>query len=278
MESTSEDSELYSEKHKVSERKNLWSSLFDQDLNIHEKAHEPRYQDEKDTNNTDEFINYLNNEFVPEIDLSEDNTNDFRFKKALSKDNWNVFHPKNITADDKNKPFKAQYAERRDLVYKTFLRNIRRYLWDLFVSQNQPFPKLIAKKGCPKFRFVLIEFWKKNFKGWINSKSLEIESNSFTFLEALSSLMTKSYILPKKSWESKKFVRQLRDCLYTFSPTSYKKLCKRNKFCEVIKVLRDSGIINKMIYEHTNVKNAAERYFEAVDSIINFPDTNCLMN
>lgn len=43
-----------------------------------------------------------------------------------------------VKTNSRVKPFVAQFADRRDVVYKNLIRSLRRYLWEQFEAENHP--------------------------------------------------------------------------------------------------------------------------------------------
>ena len=88
--------------------------------------------------------------------------------------------------------------------------------------------------------------------------------------------MTKDHLLKTRLDESKIFSYILKICLKRFNKYDYKKLFRQKHFISLIKVLKESEIIQKMIDENPKLKVSEQRYLEAVDSIISFKETNSL--
>ena len=76
------------------------------------------------------FLEYLDKHFQPEINLDEIEEQIFGFKDINSQIKLNYKGHKHMNEKGKN-------AERRDVAYKTFIRSIRRYLWELFSKKYE---------------------------------------------------------------------------------------------------------------------------------------------
>ena len=76
------------------------------------------------------FLEFLDKCFIPEIDLKTHSETFEPIKLPKEKFEIHKINPKNIRTNCRNKPFKANYAERSDVIYKTLLRSLRRYLWE----------------------------------------------------------------------------------------------------------------------------------------------------
>ena len=63
-----------------------------------------------------------------------------------------------------------------------------------------------------------------------------------------------------------------------FSINHYKKLFRQRNFISLIKLLKESGIVQKTIDENPKLKASEKRYLGIAESIINFPKTNKLLS
>ena len=83
----------------------------------------------------EEFIKYLDSEFKSEINLLNDDNTLFVASKPLdapkSEDSLNTSVKLDFRGH-KNMFPKGKNAERRDVLYKNFIRATRRYLWEMF--------------------------------------------------------------------------------------------------------------------------------------------------
>lgn len=113
-----------------------------------------------------DFIDYLDNYFKPEIDLSEPLP--FETAPVVEKElKVNIFY-----RGQKNNFIKGKNAERKDVIHKTLLRGFRRFLWEKF-SKNYNLSNI--KK---------------------NNSSSEYKENLFSFIE--------DYFFSKTSWQSER--------------------------------------------------------------------------
>ena len=112
------------------------------------------------------FLAYLDNHFIPEVQLEEDQkVQKINFKTETKKDTAKESSSKEICQvklnykGQKNDYCKGTFAERVDVVYKTLLRSVKRYLWDLFLSQFDIKTITDKPKSSKIFRQMLEEFY-----------------------------------------------------------------------------------------------------------------------
>lgn len=180
-----------------------------------------------------------------------------------------------LKSNSRDKPFKAQYADRRDVVYKTLLRSVRRFLWDDFTAEIGDVAFSSKTRGCDIFQSHLSSFHKQNFKD--SPAIFENLQTEKEFLDCVSVFMTHHYLIPKRSTGSKKISLMLKKIVKKFSPKLYTKFFKLQGVSEFFKILKDSGYIYKIIDAYPNMKKCEDQYIKAVDSIINFSHSPELM-
>jgi hypothetical protein len=103
-----------------------------------------------------DFIEYLDNYFKPEIDLSEKKL--FETAPIETKaSKINIFY-----RGQKNNFVKGKNAERKDVIHKTLLRGIRRFLWEKFTNEYDL--SIISKvNSATEYRKSLRSFIEERF-------------------------------------------------------------------------------------------------------------------
>jgi len=178
----------------------------------HTEGNETKYDSSGEpaiSDDTNEFITYLQTKFVSEINLAETDQSILSFgkSKVCSKEQDLVENEDTIW----NKSFrKAEHGDRRDVVYKTLLRSLRRHLWNLFKAQNSPLPKMRKNRACPQFYTLLQKFFKNLFSTEVLEKFTKNEEEQEYIMEMFAAIMTKSYITPDRSEEIKMYTHLLK--------------------------------------------------------------------
>ena len=90
----------------------------------------------KSFDHPDNFLEFLNKHFKPEINLTPNIEDIKSLQNNLKEPTYSDNNEINLNyKGHKNMWEKGKNAERRDVVYKTFIRSVRRYLWSLFSSK-----------------------------------------------------------------------------------------------------------------------------------------------
>lgn len=110
---------------------------------------------------TEQFLRFLNNEFVPEIDLSPNPKDVISFTPSIPEDE--VAISVGVSSHSQISIVKGVFSERRDVVYKTLLRNTRRYLFGMFQSEFPDVKLSTITRGCPIFGICVRKFYNTHF-------------------------------------------------------------------------------------------------------------------
>ena len=87
---------------------------------------------------SEEFLRYLDSNFKSEINLLDDEFELFKFSKpseVLKSVDLGIVGVNLSYREQKNMFTKGVNAERRDVLYKSFIRATRRYLWTMFGNE-----------------------------------------------------------------------------------------------------------------------------------------------
>ena len=123
----------------------------------------------------------------------------------------------------KNFTDKGINAERRDVLYKTFTRTIRRYLSSMFEKEFKLFHK-IRKSDSELFKQKINEFYNKYFREWAKSQMNFNEKEQESLWFTLSVLITNKVSFPNKSDDMKKQLWLFRTMNKTFHSNWYYKI------------------------------------------------------
>lgn len=233
------------------------------------------------------FLEYLDSHFVPEIDLKDDPKQEIKNAKiSLAMDSEPKEKGKlgsNVSTKDsfiessevnlkykgqKNSFSKGTYAERVDVVYKTLLRSIRRYLWEIFTQEHNPKEIKDRAKSSQTFKGMLTEFSSRYFQSALQQVS-ESEDSEQLFLENLASFMTNKFWIPDNSFRIRKFRGLITANLKQYSAHKYCQLFNLEGCVEFFKVLETSGFAARIIDAYPKLAESRDSYLKVVSDIIN---------
>lgn len=161
---------------------------------------------------------------------------------------------------------KGMFSERRDVIFKTLIRAVRRYLWELFAQEEGLNPR-ITKMKKNEFKSRTQGFYNRLFKAQFGAFS---ESKNNELASILAIFMTSYLKFPKKSEEERRLTNTLKQMCKNFSIASYTQLFMNKSVREFFSLLSISGTINKIIALYPKMSDSSELYLRAVDRIINF--------
>lgn len=164
---------------------------------------------------------------------------------------------------------KGKHSERRDVLYKTFIRTIRRYLCNMFEDEFRDFSK-IKKTDSDLFKRNVTTFYEKYFKDWATFQMDASEDEHEHFCYILGVLITSKVSFPSKTDEMKKQLYLFRSILKKFWSTSYPQFFLTKLVPEFFRLMNISGAISKCIEVYPKLNQSKDAYFQIVDSIIDF--------
>ena len=226
----------------------------------------------------EEFLRFLDTDFKPEINLSSDAEDLFTGRPAEAvKSNEIKVEEVNLTYRGHKHMFsKGKYAERVDVVYKTFVRAVRRFLWTLF-EQDFDVSLLKDNKKSDNFKLLTKRFYEKYFKKHVNSEidTINVSEDEICFI--LSTLMTNKYSFGNKTDKHRRFISQFESIYQKFSKLSYQKFFDSEKISLVFKLLMDSGIVARLINVYPKLSESEEVYLNVAKNLIDFKDTKTFL-
>ena len=182
----------------------------------------------------EDFIEYLDNHFVPEIDLS---THNKAHSVEITRKVLDTIEAPEVNLSyrgQKNNIEKGKFAERNDVILKTLLRTTRRFLWQIFKDENED--KKFIKKSSNEYNSAIVEFYKKHLKPFSNVVEGYNEDMESILMFYMSTLMTSNHIYKKGDHESfKHIIILMKKVMKTFANSTYYRLLKiqtsRTYFC-----------------------------------------------
>ena len=199
-----------------------------------DSLHKPNFKDFNTSTDPEEFINFLDNHFIPEIkleeesqvpsitfsDKNEDIELDSSIKGSISGDNRNKV--KICYTGNKNRYKKGTFAERIDVVYKTLLRSTRRYVWALFTSEFNIKSITDRKRSSHIFKNMVEKFYGKHYKEFHHQIKDVTEEDEEIFLENLATFLTKNYWVPENTFRIRRFRTLMTSNVNQYSSKKYK--------------------------------------------------------
>ncbi|CAI2378189.1 unnamed protein product [Moneuplotes crassus] len=236
-------------------------------------------QMESDRNN---FLKYLDSHFVPEIKL-EDKNRDTQISPThrvisklnsdssahnFTKESLNEVHSVSLSYKGQKNSFKkGASAERVDIVHKTLLRSIRRFLYELLNKEHNLQDITDKPKSSTQFQNKLLTFYSKYFKVVQESISISDEDSQL-FIQNLASFVTSNYWLPGNSFRIRKFRSMIKKNLKQYSVRKYSEFYKLEGCSKFYEVLYKSGFIQRIIEAYPKLKESKDSYYRAVEDIM----------
>ena len=165
---------------------------------------------------------------------------------------------------------KAAFAERKDVIYKTLLRNIRRFLWKKFSQDNKGIRFSKRTRGWLTFKAKLDIFYKEYFQKSSDQILPEEGIEESLMKEILASFMSSIIILPKRNEITKKWSLAISKAIKRFSIEIYSNLFEIRESQLFFKIMRDSGIFDEILNSWSNLQMSMDAYNRAINSVIEY--------
>lgn len=163
---------------------------------------------------------------------------------------------------------KGTNAERYDVVYKTLLRSLRRYLWNIFTATYFIDEK---KKNKPKnYNDCLISFYDNVLKPEDGQEADISDKQKKMIIYTLNSLMCTKFRIKRDSCIQRNLSSTLNSCLKDFSTQKYRNLFRNEGVRLLFLLIQNRGIIDKMLLTYSHLDTSRENYYKAVKKIANF--------
>ena len=225
----------------------------------------------------DLFIQYLDKYFKPEINLCDESKDEGSLQESLkesqSQDQENI---KLNYKGHKHMNDKGRNAERRDVAYKTFIRSVRRYLWEIFTKQ---FGKEFMKNDnwAQLYSDFVTQFYNEHFKPHVavhmNMNAKEEENMIFI----LKILISDKYSFYTKSEALKRPTLLIKSLMKSFRSVEYKRFFMTWGVSELFRTMFETGFIDRIINAYPKLTTSKDSYEKIANNIANFKTTKNLL-
>lgn len=167
-------------------------------------------------------------------------------------------------------------SKRFDVVYKTLIRSLRRYLWSRFLEFSATHQNLgiLADRN---YSDIFDSFYNSEFKikvDWLRSLDYEQEHQT---KYALSLFMTTEFHIKRDKWIQRNLSNLLGWWMKGFVNNKYKALFKNEGVSLLFRVLVAQNIISEMAPNFEPIKSNQKVYTEALQKISEFHITKDLV-
>ena len=122
------------------------------------------------------------------------------------------------------------------MLYKSFIRAVRRYLWSMFENEFD-ISKISQSKSSELYKQFVKEFYQKHLKEYACQSIKESCDKDDSIWFVLSVILSKSYSFPNKTEKWRKLIKIFESVYHTFSIVKFKKLMKIENVSELFKIL-----------------------------------------
>ena len=228
---------------------------------------------------SEEFQTFFDSNINREINLLTDSNEQLQFDapfeniEKINSQNWEV----NLSyRGNKHRFGKGKNAERRDVLYKNFIRATRRYLCSLFEKEFDTSLMPIYKPS-ELFKQNVKTFYEKYFKQFADNEISSNEENEKEILFIISTILTNKYSFPYKTDKDRKVMAQFESINQKFSKISYERFFILNNIPEIFNMFIKSGVVNQMIDAYPKLSESRDSYLKTAKSIVDFKTTKTLM-
>ena len=222
-------------------------------------------------------MRFLDQSFKPEIKLNEDEDQLFVWKSSDPPKNENTF------TEEINLAYKGQkhlqpkgiHSERKDVLYKSLIRAVRRYLWSMFAKEFD-ISKIPLLKPSELYKQFVKEFYQKHLKEYACQSIKESCDKEDSIWLVLGVILSKKYSFPNKTGKLRSLINLYESVNHVFSIIKLKKLMKIEYVSELFKIINDSGITEKTIDAHPKLSVLKESYLRVSKNIIELNEKNKL--
>jgi len=207
--------------------------------------------------NTDPInnLNFFDTYFTPELKSEE--INSVCGNKSEKRDEekevqkYNEEGVKIYYTGNKNRQAKGINSERHDVVKKTLLRSIRRYLWDLFNEEDYETISLTRKtsetsngsnnlkgKRSLIFKERVTLFYEKYFKSALKGNEAGQKEEAI-FIEILAMFMTSNHSLPTYSSRIRNIKALTNIVMAKYKVKKYNKFFRMEEILSFLKIMKE---------------------------------------
>lgn len=168
----------------------------------------------------------------------------------------------------KNGLHKGALSERKDVVYKTLMRGLRRYLWEDFVHV-ECVGLTITKISSKDYKDLITKFYNRHFRAYQ-------DSSDEVYISLLSKFITNSLNLPNKTNNSMALSNLFKEVFKNFSLSVYSRFFSTKNVPEFFSLLIRSGVVDHVIQLYPKMRDSAETYKKAAETLANYSQTQIL--
>ena len=218
-------------------------------------------------------MRFLDQSFKPEIKLNEDEDRLFVCNSSGTPKNDNTFAEEVNLAyrGQKHLQPKGMHSERKDVLYKSLIRAVRRYLWSMFEKEFD-ISKIPLPKPSELYKQFVKRFYQKHLQEYACQSIKESCDKEDSIWFVLGVVLSKIYTFPNKTNKWRYLIKIFESVHHSFSIINFKKLMKIEYVSELFKIISDSGIIEKTIVAYPKLSALKDSYLRVSKSIIEFND------
>ena len=227
----------------------------------------------------DEFLRYLDNEFKSEINLINDDIQATFVSKPSETVKSEDLPINNVKLDyrgHKHMFSKGRYAERRDVLYKSFIRATRRYLWEMF-EKDFDVSLMPYCKPSELYQQNVKKYYETHFKQYADPSISESAEKEEYICILLGIILTKSYSYPNKTEKFRRLISSFHSVYQKFSIPAYARFFKIEYVCELFEIMKSAGVIDNMIQAYPKLSESKDSYLRIYESIVDFKKSNELL-
>ena len=228
---------------------------------------------------SDDLDRYLNYSIKSEVILNNNVQEKFNFAKFSRGSKSEDISIDKVNLDyigNKHMFEKGENAERRDVLYKNFIRAIRRYLWVLFENEFD-ISMLPLYRPSKLFNEYIWSFYEKYFKPFVSDEITLNQQTEDEICFIVATILTNKYSFPSKTKKHRKFIDLFESIRSKFTKATYERFFRINNVPEVFNILLKSGLVDKIINVYPKLSDSKESYLRVAQNIANFKETRTLI-
>ena len=216
------------------------------------------------------FLRYLDKYFKPEINLCDETKEESSLEDSFKENKQNELDEIKLNyKGHKHMNDKGKNAERRDVAYKTFIRSVRRYFWEVFTKQFDTV--YLQGEDCPKiFKHFVTQFYNDHFKSHSTSHMLLSDHDEENLIFILRILISDKYSYFTKSEALKKPTQLMKSLMKSFNSGDYKKFFLIPGVSELFKLMIRAGFVDRIINAYPKLASSKDSYLKIANNIAEF--------
>ena len=257
-----------------------WNGMEEANFKLENKESQNEKLTKIPTDGTsEEFLRYLDSNFKSEINLLDDGFELFKFSKsseALKSADLGIEEVNLTYRGHKHMFTKGLNAERRDVLYKSFIRATRRYLWTMFENEFD-ISLMPVNKPSDVYRKNVRSLYEKFFRSFASNQITSSEETEEEICFIIATILSNKYSFPYKTDRHRRFISQFENVNHKFSKSTYERFLSINEISNVFEMFLKSGMVDKMIEAYPKLSESRDSYLRTAKSIVEFKETKTLM-